>query len=397
MTDAEQISHLKAELHRHYGIDPDMARVVCSPYRICPLGAHIDHQLGRVTAMAIDQGVYLAYAPCPGHTVRMRSMAFEGEVEVDLTAVPPKIAGDWGNYLRGAVTSLQSSYPINKGLVGVTSGTLAEGGLSSSAAVGIAYLLALEDVNGLSISPWENIERDRLIENGYLGLKNGILDQSAILLSRRSQLTVIDCKAGTHELISPAPDQPAHAWLIAFSGVRQTLVNTGYNRRVEECAEAAQTLLDAVERTADRPLLGHVTREEYLRFANRLMGAPMRRAQHFFEEMARVERGIAAWERGDLVEFGELMSDSGRSSIENYECGSPPLVDLYSILTQTDGVFGARFSGAGFRGCCIALVEASQAERAAESVRERYAKLYRELAADAPVVICNSADGARVL
>ncbi len=389
------ISQLQAELQRHYGVEA--TRVVRSPYRICPLGAHIDHQLGRVTAMAIDRAVHLAYVPTPEARVRVRSITFDGDIDVDLAAVPARVPSDWGNYIRGAAVALGRSYDLRHGFVGITSGGLAEGGLSSSAAVGVAYLLALEDVNGLHLSPWENVERDRLIENEYLGLRNGILDQAAILLSRRNHLTVIDCKASTHDLIAPSPAQAEHVWMIAFSGVRQTLVTTGYNLRVEECAEAARTLLSAAGRSVDCPLLGHVTRDEYERYGDHLEGAPARRARHFFEETDRVNLGVGAWERGDLVEFGKLMSDSGRSSIENYECGSPPLVDLYNILIQTDGVYGARFSGAGFRGCCIALVDAARAESAAAYVRERYAAVRPEFAADAPVLICHSADGASIL
>lgn len=388
---------LASELRRHFGVDTAAIRFVRSPYRICPLGAHIDHQLGRVTAMAIDRAVHLAYVPCSEPRVRVRSLNFDGEVDVDLRAVPPKIHGDWGNYVRGAAMALQRSYELKQGFAGVTSGGMAEGGLSSSAAVGVAYLLALEEANGLQISPWENVERDRLIENEYLGLKNGILDQAAILLSRRNQLTVIDCNAGTHGIVAPARVQAEYAWLIAFSGVRQTLITTGYNRRVEECAEAARTLLDAAGRSTAWPLLGNVTHDEYLQFEHRLTGDPKKRARHFFEETDRVDRGISAWQRGDIAEFGRLISDSGRSSIENYECGCPPLINLYTILTETDGVYGARFSGAGFRGCCIALVDAGQAEAAAAAVRKRYAEQHPELAANAPVLICHSADGATIL
>ena len=255
-SEAEVIAELKAELCRRYDVSPHAVRVVRSPYRICPLGAHIDHQLGRVTAMAIDRAVHLAYVPCSEPRVRVQSLTFEGEVNVDLSAVPPKIPGDWGNYLRGAAVALQQSYELKRGFVGITSGGMAEGGLSSSSAVGVAYLLALEDVNGLQISPWENVERDRLVENEYLGLKNGILDQAAILLSRADRLTVIDCKVGAHELIAPPAGHLLYAWLIAFSGIRQSLITTGYNLRVEECAQAAQTLLSAAGRTEERPRLG---------------------------------------------------------------------------------------------------------------------------------------------
>jgi galacturonokinase len=121
------------------------------------------------------------------------------------------------------------------------------------------------------------------------------------------------------------------------------------------------------------------------------------RAEHFFSEMRRVEHGIQAWAAGDLPRFGTLVSESGRSSIDNYECGSPPLIDLYDILNETPGVLGARFSGAGFRGCCIAIAEHDKADAAAEVVREKYAERHLEYADAAPVIVCHSADGAQIL
>src|ERR1043166_9745554 len=155
MNDPDSIPHaLKFELHRHYGVPAEEARVVRSPYRICPLGAHIDHQLGTVTAMAIDRAVYFAFAPTETPEVRLRSLSFQGEVHFHLHEIPPKRAGDWGNYPRGAVAALErSGHVLKNGLVGVTLGGLEEGGLSSSAAAGVAYLLALEAANELDISP----------------------------------------------------------------------------------------------------------------------------------------------------------------------------------------------------------------------------------------------------
>ena len=113
--------------------------------------------------------------------------------------------------------------------------------------------------------------------------------------------------------------------------------------------------------------------------------------------MDRVARGVEAWRRGDLAAFGRLVTASGGSSIENYECGSPPLVDLYRILVETDGVYGARFSGAGFRGCCLALVAPERAEAAAASVHAAYAGKHPALAADARMLLCRTGDGARVI
>ncbi|KPL08837.1 hypothetical protein AMJ85_07740 [candidate division BRC1 bacterium SM23_51] len=391
------MDRLKEEVARRYGVARSEVRVILAPYRICPLGAHIDHQLGLVSAMALDRGVLLAYAPTGSRQVRLSSLVFPGEVVFTLDDVPEKRNGEWGNYVHGAVRALQQNHRLDTAIVGVTAGKLGEGGLGSSAAIGVAYLRALEDVNGLCVSDAENIALAQFIENNYLGLNNGILDQSAILLSRRHHLTLIDCATVHHELI-PRPDSmPPFVVMVAFSGLLQALVGTDYNRRVAECAEAAKILLAAVGREEEKPLLRNVRAEEYAAHGHRLSGAPARRAAHFFSEMERVQCGVAAWKDGDLKRVGQLVTASGQSSIRNYECGAPPLIDLCRILINTDGVYGARFSGAGFRGCCVALVEPEAASEAAATVRHAYARQYPDLAKDAPVLLCHSDNGARLL
>ncbi len=394
----ESVLHsLQDEVAARYGVPRGEVRAVLAPYRVCPLGAHIDHQLGCVTAMALDRGVLLCYAPWPYPEVRMTSRDFPGEVRFRFDSVSTAVAGDWGNYLRGAVMALQQRYSLPTGMVGITAGSVPEGGLSSSAAVGVAYLLALEDVNGLCVSTEENIVLDQYIENTYLGLRNGVLDQSAILLSRSRHLTVIDCATLEHKLITQPAEMPPFAVLIVFSGLRRALVSTDYNRRVAECTEAAKVLLAAAGRPHQQPVLRNVSPDEYRAYRYLLHGPEARRAEHFFSEMERVEKGIQAWQRGDMRSFGELVSDSGRSSIENYQCGAPPLVELYKLLVGSQGVFGARFSGAGFRGCCLALVESSAADTIAQHVLHRYRNLFPQLAADAHALVCTAADGARLI
>ena len=400
MTIPRQAAQLITQVQQQYGVDAESVRVVRAPYRICPLGAHIDHQLGTVTAMAIDRAVWLAFAVAPAtdRRVRLMSRSFPGEVAFALDDIPARADGDGGNFPRGAVRAMQSAgHELRRGIVGITDGGMAEGGLSSSAAIGVAYLLALQAANGLTVSRDENIRLDQGIENGYLGLRNGILDQSAILLSRRDQLTVIDCGSLTHELAAPGEGMPPFRVLIAFSGLRQALVSTDYNLRVGECQQAAKALLAAAGRPDVEPLLGHISASEYEAHASCLTGAPARRAVHVFGEMARVREGVAAWRRGDTAELGRLMTASGHSSIHNYECGAVPLIDLYDILRNTDGVYGARFSGAGFRGCCVALVVPDAAEEAMATVNRRYAEARPELAAEASAFLCGSDDGARLL
>ncbi|KAF8400185.1 hypothetical protein HHK36_013481 [Tetracentron sinense] len=338
-------------------------RVVVSPYRICPLGAHIDHQGGIVSAMTINKGILLGFIP-----------------SVDSQGIIGFICGSEG---------LDSS------------------GLSSSAAVGVSYLLAFENANNLLVSPTENIEFDRLIENEYLGLRNGILDQSAILLSSYGCLTCMNCKTKEHKLIHlpklhENQGQKPYKILLAFSGLKHALTfNPGYNRRVAECQEAAKVLLDASGNGEVEPLLCNVEPEAYETHKFKLESNLAKRAEHYFSENMRVTKGLQAWASGKLEDFGKLISASGLSSIQNYECGSEPLIQLYEILLKTPGVYGARFSGAGFRGCCLAFIDADHAGEAASLVRNEYRKLQPKLASQlnkgTDVLICEAGDSARLI
>ena len=123
----------------------------------------------------------------------------------------------------------------------------------------------------------------------------------------------------------------------------------------------------------------------------------LRRATHYFDEVDRVAAGTAAWRRGDVRAFGSAMNASGVSSIELYECGCEPMNALRATAERAPGVYGARFSGAGFRGCVVALAERARAAEAAEWIAERYARAFPDLAKDAGVVLAESSHGARTI
>lgn len=419
------INEVKGEVGALAKCNKDDVMVVISPYRVCPLGAHVDHQGGLVTAMALDKGVLLGFVSSGGDEIILKSKQFTGIVHFGLNDEPCKgcdsplkgrggnfkVAeeGGWGNYARGAVYALKKhGYKLKHGIFGFIDGLdkLHGVGISSSAAVGISLLLSLEHANGLSISPQQNVQLGRSIENDFLGLKSGILDQSAILLSLANCLTVIHCKDGSHELVNPqqhlSTQRRGYKVLLAFSGLQHALSSTSsYNLRVLECQEAARTLLEAIGRDSSQPLLCHVTFEEYQKFKMRLSGVLAKRAEHFFTECERVTEGIKAWETCNLEAFGRLMSESGRSSIENYECGCEAMVQLVNIMQRTPGVFGARFSGAGFRGCCVALVDADLALAAAGHIEQAYRQAQPSLAAQQleagfSVLICDTAASAHV-
>lgn len=421
-----ELNEIKEIVSAMAGRGPEEVRVVVSPYRICPLGAHIDHQGGTVSAMTINKGILLGFIPSDDTEVILRSGQFKGEVRfrVDEVQQPrpirkkgephatdsPKLqeADNWGNFARGAVYALQSrGISLTQGITGYICGSegLDSSGLSSSAAAGVAYLLAFETANNLTMTPTENIEYDRLIENEYLGLKNGILDQSAILLSSHGFLTHMNCKTKEHKLV-PSPKQSdfhkSYKILLAFSGLRNALTNSpGYNLRVVECHEAARILLKASGNDNLEHRLCNVDPEVYETHKGLLEPNLAKRAEHYFSENMRVMKGLEAWASGNLEEFGKLISASGLSSIQNYECGCEPLKQLYEILLKAPGVYGTRFSGAGFRGCCLAFVDANLAEEAVTFVTEEYRKAQpkhsSQIFTEKAALICDAGDCARVI
>jgi galactokinase len=385
LSESEQCDQLIRRLHQIAKIDAGAIRIVRSPLRICPLGAHIDHQLGVVTGMTIDRSVLLAFVPTEDGTVHLESLNFSTPARFDLANVPAYEKGDWANYVRGAVLALQQEYQMTRGMIGVIGGTMPIGGLSSSAAVTIAYLLALESINDLMADAFQNVELCRFTENKYIGLNNGILDQSVILHSAHHHLTRIDCASVTVDRVpTKLTEEELRARfgiLVVYSGVTHALVGTDYNSRVAQCREAATTILElAGQSVPENVRLRHVAPEYFDQYGERLDAPIQRRARHYFGEMARVQEGVGAWQSGDLEALGALVNASGESSVKWYECGSPQLITLYEILREAPGVYGTRFSGAGFRGNCIALIDPAQGEAIAEAVHRRYPSAHPDVA-----------------
>ena len=366
------------------------------PYRISPLGAHIDHQHGKVNGLAIDKGIHIAYSPKLNGVVELQSLNFPKRAQFHIAQVEEQKVGDWADYLRGAAKMLGEKYPIRIGLSGVIEGDLPIGGLSSSAAVIIAFLSALSRVNGIQLEPWETIWLAKAAENRYVGVNCGKLDQCCEVLCRKNQLLYLDCQDNSYTLI-PWSGKP---FLIAifFSGLERSLVSSAYNLRQDECKAAAYSLLALSGQTYGKfsdTHLREVPESVFQEYGDRLPDAFRKRAKHFFSEISRAEAGAEAWKKGDIDAYGRLIFDSGKSSIENYECGCPELISLYDIMKETDGIYGGRFSGAGFKGCCMALIDPEKQEEVIEKVSYCYLAKYPKLKGKYSAHICASADGVR--
>lgn len=383
---------------------------IFSPYRVCPLGAHVDHQHGLVTGFAINKGVDLWFNVREDAKVKLSSLSFEGTVEFDLAKRTEVREKHWGDYARGAKYALKKRFELTHGIEGVIKGSLPVGGLSSSAAVLIAYVMAFAKANGIRLQPFEVVQIASEAEREYIGLNNGILDQACIALGKKNELLFLDCDTNEYRHIkfgganASLPKQGGLEGLfeigIFFSGLTRSLVNSDYNLRVFECKTAAWNMLAYHEqplKTFDKTFLRDIPKETFDKTRDMMPSRFARRAEHFYSEYRRVRQGVTAWETGNLQLFGKLSFDSCESSIHNYECGSPELISIYNIMRPLQGVYGGRFSGAGFKGAVIALVDPAYKEEIEKTLTEQYLKEYPEYTDTFKVYWVQPDDGARFI
>ena len=395
---SDRVSRLISQLSAGLSLARLKAFLVKAPLRVCPLGAHVDHQGGVVTGMTIDREVVMVAVPDPEAVARLTSLDFPGEVVVGLDDPAPTKAGDWGDYMRAAVSVLAREHRLESGFRAALGGDLPGTGLSSSAAVLVAYLLALTRVNEIELGREEIAGLVQKAENEYVGVASGRLDQSIILFAEPAHLTRVDCSNMSIEQVARPQASGEFRVLVAFSGVGRALVGSGFNARVDECREAARLLLDfGGEAPRATPVLSDVRAEVFEEYVAKLPQNHRRRAAHFFGEQRRVFSGVEAWRQGDLARFGALMTASGASSIHNYECGTAELITLYELLRDSPGVYGTRFSGGGFGGSCVALIEVDAGASVIEAVKRRYEVVHPEAAAAASFHVCCTAGPAQVL
>lgn len=379
---------------QNYHRDP--VGVSFCPYRVCPIGAHSDHQFGKITGFAIDKGIHIAYGPKQNGVVELTSLQFSKRAQWHVRALPEHKEGDWADYLRGATVALSKKYTLKVGICGVIEGTLPIGGLSSSAAVIIAFLSALCKLNDIHMPDQEMINIAQLAETEFVGVSVGKLDQSCEILSRKDCLLYLDTLDDSFETIPVNPRMKPYEIAIFFSGVERSLAGSKFNMRVDELKSAAYALMafSGMEYGKfEEARLRHVPREVFDQYQDRLPESWRLRALHYYTEFDRVEQGVEAWRKGDIDAFGKLCFESGHSSIYNYQTGSDELRTLYEIMLRTDGIYGGRFSGAGFKGCCMALVDPEYKESIQSKVTDAYLKAFPDLSDRFSVHFCMSSDG----
>lgn len=348
------------------------------PYRLCILGEHVDHQNGETLSANIGLGVHFRGETTPAPTIEITARDFGGETTTFRIDGPLQRTGHWSDYPKGIVATLRERIELKGGLRGEIMGEFPSGGISSSAAIQIAYLMAFLGREGRHITRREAAEIIVQAERSFVGVNVGWLDPMTILCADGARLLHLDYRDLSRRSIEWPCDRPMPKIAVVYSGIVRKLADSPYNRRIEECRAAADRLQTGarVFRDVDKEKAADIDSLE----------SPLReRARHYFGEIERVHRGIDFWRSGDLAQLARLVDQCGDSCVDNFALGTPEMSALIHALRAAPGVLAARFTGGGFGGSAVVLMAPDAPESLDAVVRGPYAAAYPDCAARARI------------
>lgn len=346
------------------------ARLFFAPGRVNLVGAHLDYNGGDVLPLAVDRGIYVAARLRDDDRIRLRSLDLPLVVDVDAATLgrSQDPAHGWASYPLGVWQFFSAHTNCRRGVDLVFGGDLPmASGLSSSAAIEVATVTALDALHGTEVDALTLAKLAHRAETDYVGLKCGIMDQFASALGRAGHALLLHCHTQTFEHVPL--DRGAFDILVMDSRKPRTLASTMFNKRVRECADAHAAL---VALGIERDCLAAYSRDDLERAGNGLQGVLARRARHVVSEMGRLAEAVAALRRGDIARLGACLDASHRSTATDYEVSCAELDEITDAARACTGVFGARLTGAGFGGCAIALIAPGHADGVAAAVANRY-------------------------
>lgn len=324
-----------------------------APGRVNLLGEHTDYNDGFVLPTAIPQQTRVDLGFSPNNHHHFYSAELEEWVHVTKIESVPE---GFGSYILGCIRVVEKAgYKIPPLNIFVTSSVPLGSGLSSSAALEVATLRGLRSLLDLDLDDVKIAQLGQQAEIQYAKVQCGIMDQMASSLADSEHLLFLDTRSLERQILP----LPAGAEILVIdSGIPRTLAGSGYNQRRAECEAAAQQLGVKALRDITDP-------QALVNLAEPLQ----RRARHVVTENNRV---LEVTQGVSVERFGELMNASHASLRDDYEVSVAGLDHLVDLLQNTSDVFGARLTGAGFGGACVALVATGKAEPIAKSVLEQY-------------------------
>jgi galactokinase len=337
--------------------------VARAPGRVNLIGDHTDYNDGFVLPMAIDRAVWIALRPSEDGRVRVDSLDFDERGEFDLRALPARRDADgWLEYVRGVAWVLNGAGLPVRGWEGVVAGDVPLGaGLSSSAALELAAMVAFAATGDLEWEPKQMARLAQRAENVWVGVNCGIMDQLISAAGEAGHALLIDCRSLDTRAV---PIQESAAVVVLDTATRRGLVDSAYNERRRQCEETARFFGVRVLRDVDA--------DAFEARSGALEGTMRRRARHVITENARTLAAARALAAGDVTRVGALMNESHESLRDDFEVSRRELDIVVRIAQQRDECFGARMTGAGFGGCAVALVARGGAQDFARSVAHEY-------------------------
>lgn len=356
--------------------------VVRAPGRVNLIGEHTDYNDGFVLPIAIDREVWIALRPRDDGRVVVRSLDYRESAEFAIDGVARE-GRSWAEYLKGVAWGLTEAGHTLRGWEGVMGGDVPRGaGLSSSAAVELAGLRAFTAVTDIPWDPPRMALLAQRVENRWIGVQCGIMDQMVVAAGKEGHALLIDCR--TLET-TPAPLPEEAAVVVLDTATRRGLVDSAYNERRAQCEAAARYFGVAA--------LRDVSVAEFEARGFGLDPVTRRRARHVVTEDERTLEAVGAMGAGDLRRLGELMNASHTSLRDDFEVTNDALDVIVELAQASAGCYGARMTGAGFGGCAVALVNQVHADEFVAGVTDRY----RSATGRTPqCYVCHAADGASV-
>ena len=358
-----------------------------APGRLEILGNHTDYNQGFVLSAAVEQATEMVMAKRDGRICRIVNPPLEGEFTIDLDNMDQPVRGDWTNYLKGVLVELRRrkiQFPAFD--LALVSAVPLSAGMSSSAALEMAFCMALKELAGieLPLPDWARVGQS--VENVYLGLKTGLLDQFSSLYGKENSLILCDFRSV--EVLQTVPMPAGWKILVANTLVKHNLVESDYNLRRESCERAAETIR---KQFPEITALRDVDSEMLETCRENLDIIDYRRAKHVVGEDERVWNAVSLLKENNVEAFGELLFQSHDSSRNFFENSCDELDVLVELAHNIPGCSGARLSGGGFGGISLHLVREADADTYAARLEEAYlAKTGKKI----ETILCGIGNGA---
>lgn len=378
------ISGVKKSFGELFSCDP--AVVVRAPGRVNLIGEHTDYNDGFVIPVAIDRFIAMAASKSEGEEVELHSLDYTSSVRFPLSHIEYDHQNQWSNYFKGVAYLLrQEGYKVG-GCRVVLKGDIPQGaGLSSSAALEVASALTLKSLFALPLADKELIRLCQRAENEFVGVRCGIMDQFVSCLARQGSALFLDCRELSYRNI---PFSDEFRVMICNTMVRRELASSQYNIRRGECEEGVRIL---AQKLPGIKALRDVSLDDFLQHRHLLPLVVAKRCRHVIRENQRVLEGTEMLKKGDMLAFGRLMHLSHYSLKEDYEVSCAELDCMVELAESTEGVVGARMTGAGFGGCTVNIVQRDKAEEAQRSIFSRYKK---KMEVEPEIYLSSPAEGA---